>query len=66
MSGNVILSCFDWLNNEDCNYLISGDQVGNIYFIQILSDQCNYRIAKYYNNAHTGMILDVKFFQQGN
>ncbi|KAL4510712.1 hypothetical protein ABPG72_004866 [Tetrahymena utriculariae] len=64
ISQDVILSCFDWLNNENCNYLIAGDQVGNIYFIEILND--TFKIAQYYNNAHIGQVLDVKFYPQSN
>ncbi|KAL4464108.1 hypothetical protein ABPG74_006045 [Tetrahymena malaccensis] len=64
ISQDVILSCFDWLNNENCNYLIAGDQVGNIYFIEILND--TFKIAQFYNNAHIGQVLDVKFYPQSN
>ncbi|EAS07414.2 AT hook motif protein (macronuclear) [Tetrahymena thermophila SB210] len=64
ISQDVILSCFDWLNNENCNYLIAGDQVGNIYFIEIQNS--SFKIAQYYNNAHIGQVLDVKFYPQSN
>lgn len=45
INSDVILSCFDWLNDETCSYIITGDQVGNIYLVEIIDKEPRFKMA---------------------
>lgn len=59
ISEEIILNTFDWLNNNKCDQIIAGDQLGNIYLIDIKEHNNSFEVVKYYYQAHHSHITDI-------